>query len=301
VVAVEIATPRIQRDKYRKPQELTLTVISQPPNFVTRHLLTALALAGALSLILGASEAQRATEQSTATIGPSARIFAPPPGYRLPNGQTYVYSVEWHFFNAGIARVKMEPAGAQQKVSANADSLGMVNALYGIHDHFEAYLDPKTFCSQRVSKHTEEGSRQRDTRIAFEYARHKSVLEERNLKNNQTRHVENDIPGCVTDMVTGFYYLASQPLQPGTIYTFPVNDGKTTEVSAKVETREQVKVPAGNFQAVRVVAEPTNSASKVRAKIWVWFSDNAERIPVQMKSKFGWGTLLFRLQRVERE
>lgn len=277
-------------------------MISQLPKFVTRHSLTTLALAVGLSLIPWASDAQRPPEPSTATIGPSAQIFAPPPGYHLPNGETYVYSVEWHFFNAGIARVKMDSAGAQQKVSANADSLGLVNALYRIHDHFEAYLDPKTFCSQRVSKHTEEGPHQRDIRIAFEYARHKSVLEERNLKNNQTKHIENDIPGCVTDMVTGFYYLASQPLQSGNTYIFPVNDGgKTIEVSAQVEARELVKVPAGGFQAIRVVAEPTSGPAKVKAKIWVWFSNNPERIPVQMKSKFGWGTLLFRLQRVEKQ
>ncbi|HYL17011.1 MAG TPA: DUF3108 domain-containing protein [Terriglobales bacterium] len=278
-------------------------MISQTRKSETNLFLAALALAVVcgFSAMLWAGDSQLAKEQPAATIGRLGKISAPPPGYRLPNGQTYVYSVEWHFLNAGIARVKMESAGAQQKVSANADSLGMVNLLYRVHDRFEAYLDPKTFCSQRVAKHTEEGSHQRDTRIAFEYARHKSVLEERNLKNNQTKHIENDIPGCVTDVITGFYYLASQPLQSGNTYTFPVNDGgKTTEVSARVEATEQIKVPAGNFQAIRVVAEPTGGLLKGRAKIWVWFSDNPDRVPVQMKSKFGWGTLFFRLHRVEK-
>ena len=260
----------------------------------------AVAVCGVSSIFWG-SDAQSPDQPPIATIGPAARIFAPPPSHRFPNGQTYVYSVEWHFLNAGIARVRMESAGAQQKVSANADSLGVVNALYGIHDRFEAYFNPKTFCSQRVAKHTEEGSRHRDTHVQFDYTNHKSVLDEKNLKNNQTRHIENDIPGCVTDMITGFYYLASQPLQSGATYIFPVSEGgKTTEVSATVAAREQIKVPAGRYQAVRLVAEPTSGPLKGRTKISVWFSEDADRIPVQMKSKLGWGTLLFRLQRVEK-
>lgn len=259
------------------------------------------AVCGVPSVFWG-RDAQSTDPPPNATIGPAARIFAPPVNHRFPNGQTYVYAVEWHFFNAGIARVKMEAAGQQQKVSANADSLGMVNVLYGIHDRFEAYFNPQTFCSQRVTKHTEEGSRQRDTRVQFDYANHKSVLDEKNLKSNQTKHTENDIPGCVTDMISGFYYLASQPLQSGSTYTFPINDGgKTTEVSAKVEAKEQIKVPAGKYQAIRLIAEPTSGPLKGKTKISVWFSDDAERTPVQMKSKLGWGSLLFRLQRIEKQ
>ncbi|PYX82263.1 MAG: hypothetical protein DMG70_15695 [Acidobacteria bacterium] len=273
------------------------------PTLVTNLRFAALvaAVCGVSSIFWG-SDAQSPDQPPIATIGPAARIFAPPVNHRFPNGQTYVYAVEWHFLNAGIARVKMESAGRQQKVSANVDSLGVVNALYGIHDRLEAYFNPKTFCSQRVTKHTEEGSRKRDTHVQFDYANHKSLLDEKNLKNNQTRHIENDIPECVTDMITGFYYLASQPLQSGAIYIFPVNEGgKTTEVSAKVEARERIKVPAGRYQAVRLVAEPTTGPLKGKTKIAVWFSDDGERLPVQMKSKLGWGTLLFRLQRVEKQ
>jgi hypothetical protein len=274
-------------------------MIKQPTN--NRQVAALVIVVCGVSSMLCGSDEQSPDPPPMATIGAAARIFAPPPSHRFPNGQTYVYSVEWHFLNAGIARVKMEPAGPQQKVSANADSLGLVNALYGIHDRFEAYFNPKTFCSQRISKHTEEGSRHRDTHVHFDYANHKSVLDEKNLKNNQTRHSENDIPGCVTDMVTGFYYLASQPLQSGSTYIFPINEGgKTTEVLAKVEATEQIKVPAGRYQAVRLVAEPTSGPLKGKTKISVWFSEDKDRVPVQMKSKLGWGTLLFRLQRIEK-
>jgi hypothetical protein len=235
------------------------------------------------------------------SAAPSAQIVPPPPDYHFPDGQTYVYGVEWHLFNAGIARVGLRDDGAEQHVTATAVSAGVVSALYKVSDHFEAFFDHR-FCSQRVLKHIEEGSHSRQSELHFDYPRGKSVLSEKNLRNGEEKHAENDIPVCVTDVVSGFYYLASLPLQVGNAYAFTVNDGgKTNEVTAHVETREKVKVPAGTFQTVRVKAEAISGVMKGKGTVWAWFTDDATHTPVQMRSKLGWGTLLFRLQRVEKE
>ena len=237
----------------------------------------------------------------TATIGPSAQILSPPANYRFPDGQSYVYAAEWHLFNAGTATVKLESTGTEQKVTAIADSAGVANVLYGVHDRFEARFDPKTFCSLGLTKHTEEGPHKRDTHVTFDYPKRKSMLQEKNLKTGENKQVENDIPPCVTDVVTGFYYLASLPLQPGNSYTFPVNDGgKTAEVTARVEGKEKIKVPAGEFQTIRVAAEANSGTLKGRGRVWAWFTDDANHTPVQMRAKLSWGTLLFRLQRIDR-
>ncbi len=234
------------------------------------------------------------------TIGPAAQVLPPSSSYQFPNGHTYVYSVEWRMVNAGIARVSVDPSGTQQKVTALADSMGVVNLIYTVHDRFESFFDPHTFCSERIVKHSQEGKRRRDTDVLFEYPRRKSVLSETNLKTGEKKHLENDIPACVTDVVTGFYYLASQPLATNSNYTFPISDGgKTTEVSARVETSEQVKVPAGTYQTLRVTAEAISGPLKGKGKVSAWFSNDATHTPVQMRAKLGWGTLLFRLQRIE--
>jgi hypothetical protein len=202
-------------------------------------------------------------------------------------------------FTAGTATVKLNAVNNEQRVTAKADSAGVVNALFRVHDLFEASFDPRSFCSLRVSRHIEEGARQRNLDLHLDYARRKSVLDEKNLKTGELKHTENDIPACVTDVVSGFYYLASLPLQQGASNTFAVNDGKTTEVTARVESREQIKVPAGTFQTVRVRVEAISGSLKGKGEIWVWFTDDANHTPVQMRSKLGWGTLLFRLQRVD--
>jgi hypothetical protein len=237
----------------------------------------------------------------TATIGSAPVAIAPPrPNYPFPDGRGYVYSAEWHLINAGTGMVRMDVAGSERKVTASAESSGAVNVIFPVHDRFESRFDPRTFCSLSIFKHSEEGAHRRETSIHFGYANGKSTLDEKNLKTGETKHVENDLPGCATDIITGFYYLQSLPLQLGERYEFPISDGKTTIVRASVEKREEIRVPAGNFPAVLVTVEATSGPLQSKGKVWVWYSEDASHTPVPMRVKLGWGTLLFRLQRIEK-
>src|SRR5947209_3758440 len=237
----------------------------------------------------------------TPTIGAATAQIAPPrPSYPFPDGRSFVYTTEWHLITAGTGVVRMDASGSDRKVTATAESSGPVNVIFPVHDRFESHFDPRTFCSLSIFKHSEEGSHKRETSIHFDYARKKSTLDEKNLKTGETKHVENDLAGCATDVITGFYYLQSLQLQPGEVYVFPISDGMTTMVRATVEKREQIKVPAGTFPAVLVTVEATSGPLQAKGKVWVWYSDDPNHTPVQMRAKLGWGTLLFRLQRVEK-
>jgi uncharacterized protein DUF3108 len=256
---------------------------------LVRALLLALVLVGPAS-----------SQRPTATIGPTAEILPPPSNYQFPDGQSFVYSVEYHLFSAGTATVTLDSAGTEHRVKAIADSTGVANMVYAVHDRFEARFDPSTFCSLGVTKHTEEGSHKRDTQVTFDYPNRKSILREKNLKTGESKQLDNDIPRCVTDVVTAFFYVAALPLKAGKYYRFPVNDGgKTAEVGAQVEGNEPIKVPAGSYSTIRVSAEAITGNLKGRGKVWAWFTNDASRTPVQMRAKLSWGTLLFRLQRID--
>lgn len=242
----------------------------------------------------------QAPPTAAAQMPDEVRIVAPEPAYKFPNGQTLTYSTDWRLFNAGTATMRMEKAGQEQRVLATADATGFVAILYHVQDRFESFVDPKSYCSLTLSKHTEEGFRRLDTNITFDQTRKKSVLSEKNLKNNQSKQVENDIPGCVTDVVTSPFYIASLPLTANSIYRFPMNDGgKTVVVKATVEGREEVKVPSGTYKAVRVHAAAESGPLKDKGQIWIWYTDDAQRLPVQMKARLFWGTLVFHLQKIE--
>jgi hypothetical protein len=243
---------------------------------------------------------QAHVQAAPSSSAPASQIVPPPPSYHFPHGERFVYSVEWHMFNAGTATILLQHSPTGEHLISTADSAGMVNTMFPVHDVFQADIDPRTFCTSEISKHAEEGSRRLDRKVRFDYSQSKSQVDEHDLKTGDLKHTEFDIPSCVTDVVSGFFYASSLRLQPGLSQVFPVNDrGKTTDVRIEVESRERVKVPSGEFETLRVKAEPLSGAMKAKGVLWVWFSDDERRVPVQMKSKLGYGTLLFRLQRIE--
>lgn len=254
-------------------------------------------------LVPWASASAPAFQAAPASVGPAATIHAPEANHHWPDFETYHYEAEWKLWTAGVATLRMQPGpDGQKQVFGAADSTGFVSLLYKVHDTFESGFDAKTFCSSHIYKHTEEGFRKRETNIHFDYGRGQAILDEKNLKSNETKHVENEIPPCATDVLSGIYYLGTLPLQTGSTYPFPLNDGnKTQTVEAAAEAREQIKVPAGTFRAVRVqLAAAGPAPPKSRGKVWIWYSDDASRIPIQMRARMFWGTLTLRLKRIER-
>jgi len=229
---------------------------------------------------------------------PESRIVPPPVAHEIFENQKLIYSVQWHMLNAGTTTIILRRADSSEHLISTADSQGLVNKIFPVHDIFQADFNPHTFCTHNVAKHSQEGSRRLDRKIVFDYARAKSQVDDIDLKSGKKKHGEFDIPPCVTDVVSGFFYAGSLPLKPGLTEMFPVNDGgKTTDVRLQVEAREPVKVAAGSFSTMRVKANPVNGPLK--GSLWVWVTDDSRHVPVKMKSKLGFATLMFELQRIE--
>jgi len=260
-------------------------------NSAIRHwgnVVVVLALAGTLLL------AQQAPEQKSS-------VRRAPDGFSFANGERLVYQAEWRLFNAGTATLEVSSSGGQQHVHGTADATGAVALLYHVQDRFDSWFDTRTLCSARIIKHTEEGLRRKDTQITFDYARNQAVLEETNLRNSERKRVENPIPDCASDVLSGVFYGATLPLTPGEQYTFPLNDGnKTVDVTVHVEAREDVKTPVGIYHTIRVQPEASSGTLQKKGKIWVWYTDDVQHMPVQMRGRMGWGNLTLSLVRIEK-
>jgi len=282
--------------RYRIPSILIvalLMVSSLPQHAQSRH------VAGTL-LLAGAADAPRAAVVDT--IGPAAMIHPVPAGYSFPHHTVLHYDAEWRLWKAGTASLQIDAAGPEERVTASADSTGVIAMLYRVQDRFESFFDRKSFCSLSLTKHSEEGLHQRDTNIRFDQLRRKAVLDERNLRTGQSKHTEQDTPGCVTDVLSGMFYLASLPLEPGSASMFPLNDGgQTVTVQATTEAREEIKTDAGTFRTVRVQLAADSGALKNRGKVWVWYSDDTSHTLIQVRTRLFWGTLNIRLARIDRE
>jgi hypothetical protein len=253
-----------------------------------------------LLLTLAAAAPFAFAQQASISATPKAVIEPAGDAYRFPTG-TLHYDAEWRLWKAGTAILKIEPLGELEHVTGTAEASGAVAILYRVEDRLESYFDRRSLCSSRILKHSEEGLHKRETVLIFDAARGKSVLDERNLRTGETKHQETDSPACVTDVLSGLYYLGAQRLEPGASHIFPLNDGgKTVDVIAYVEGREDVKTDAGTFHTVRVSVYSDAGPLKGRGKLWIWYTDDAAHLPVQMRSRLFWGTMTLRLTRIEK-
>lgn len=222
----------------------------------------------------------------------------PPPraGFNFPQRQTLTYTVDWRVFSAGTAVIHFESFGDRERVSATADTLGAINMLFHVTDRFQSTFDRAKGCTYEFDKQTVEGRRQINSTLHMDYAQSKSILDEKNLVTGQSKHVESAIPGCMTDLLTGVFYLESQPLVVGQNFVIPVVDAMhNVPVTMKVEGREEIKTTLGIFKTIRV--QPTAEAGVVknRGNIWIWYTDDDRHLPVQMRARLFWGTITFRL------
>ncbi|HUZ45876.1 MAG TPA: DUF3108 domain-containing protein [Terriglobia bacterium] len=207
-------------------------------------------------------------------------------------GETLNYDVNWSIFHAGevTATLLRDPRGASNVfvIKTTARSEGFVSILYKVQDEFRSLFNPDTRCSLGISKQINEGRRHRSVNIAFDSVRQVAVLNERNLSKpkDPPKHGEHEIPPCVQDIVSGFYYLRSQPLRVGDKIHLAVNDGsKTTRVVAVVLDREKLQTPMGTMDALRVEPRVFGTLyKKIKGRMTIWFSDDPHHYPLRIKA-----------------
>ncbi len=228
---------------------------------------------------------------------------APAPGWSFPDRQTLTYAVEWRVFPAGTATVHLQADGAVERITVTGDSQGAINLLFHVSDRFQSSFTRATGCSQSFSRQIMEGRRQVDSDQRVQAAGSGpgvTFYDERNLLSHINLHQTAPTPPCVTDMLSGIFYGGTQALEPGSVFHLPVVSGNhVTPVTLRVEARESVRTPTTTYRAIRV--EPTADSGPVRnrGKLWIWYSDDARHIPVQMRARLFWGTLTFRLTGID--
>jgi hypothetical protein len=180
-----------------------------------------------------------------------------------------------------------------------------VSLLYDVNNEFRSFFSPQSLCSQRMTKKIKEGRRQEDTLIVFDAIRNLALLDERDLRhaNAPAKHAENEIPACVEDVVTAFYYLRRQHLEVGHTIEVPVNDGsKTQRVVVEVQAREKIQTPMRTFDAFRV--EPTGinglltGLLKSKGRMLIWFSADNQQLPLRIKAMTSLGSITGTLRSV---
>ncbi len=228
-------------------------------------------------------------------------VLQPVPGsFLYPQSETLSFTVDWRVFTAGTAVFHLERVGDIEKITATADSVGAVNMLFPVVDGFQSGFNTRTGCSTGFNKQIQEGRRKIASELSFDYEHGKQTQNERNLVKGTATHKDANIPACVTDSLGAMFYTQSQPMEVGQTVSFPLADSmRTVTVGMKVESREEIKTPAGTFQTVKVQATADEGIVKNRGHIWIWYTDDARHLPVQIQARLLWGTITFHLQSID--
>ena len=115
------------------------------------------------------------------------------------------------------------------------------------------------------------------------------------------REGKTPLPSRVSDIISCFYYLRTQPLETGKSLDLEMySRGKVYRISAVVLGREKVETEAGTFDTVKVqpaMRETESAEDRNKGKLFLWFSDDARRLPVMVRTIIPIGSVTARLRR----
>jgi uncharacterized protein DUF3108 len=223
-------------------------------------------------------------------------------------GERFTYNVSWKVFDAGIATMTLAEKMSFQneetyRINATVYSTGIVSALFKVVDVFESFFQARDLCSRRITKRIQEGRRHRETVVTFDAKARRAQMEDRdlNLPDLPAKRTESPVPSCVQDVISALYVIRTRTLRVGELVQFPINDGgRTYDVTVEIQAEEEVRTPAGTFQAFRLEPKVFDGLFKSKGRLFVWVTTDSARMPVQLKAKINIGTITAALTQADR-
>lgn len=216
-----------------------------------------------------------------AAMASQAAAQAPRAPFPFGVGENAQYQVKLGAVSVGSGSLAV--LGAETVQGESALHLRMTISggipLARVNDRYDSWIDADELFSRRFRQNVHQVRYKRDRTFDFFPSRR-----EWRRNNGDTGPMPTDKP---LDDVSFLYYARTLPLAPGETYTvnrYFKQDGNP--VVLRVLRRERVKVPAGTFNTV--VVRPviqTDGLFGEGGQAEVYFTDDARRIPVLVKSR----------------
>ena len=249
-------------------------------------------VAATAAALVGTADFRRSTPDSRGAVTPAPTIRAPG---KLPFhvGERLTYQAKVNFLNAGSATMDVEgieDVRGRATYHTVFDVRGKV-LFFHVNDHYESWFDTTDLVSLHHIQHIDETKYSADRTYDFYPDRRVYV------RNG----VENPSVPDPLDEGSFIYFMRSIPLEVGKTYEFNrYYHLDRNPVIIKVERREHISVPAGEYDAI--VVQPVIKSKGLfseNGQAEVWFADDSSRTLLRLKSKLPVGTLYLELKQVE--
>jgi len=212
-------------------------------------------------------------------------------------GEDLVYEIHFGVVSAGEARMRIEPETVTIQGRECYHILSLVktsdffSSFFKVDDRVETFMDVAGLFPWRYEKHIREGKYKADRSARFDPLAGLAVSGKDTIQ----------IAPYTQDVLSIIYYLRTLEMQPGdSILIDNYEDKKFFPLTVRVKKQETVKVPAGKFSCLLI--EPglrAGSFIEQKGKMWIWLSSDSRRLPVKIKSKISFGSIVMELKKVK--
>jgi hypothetical protein len=208
-------------------------------------------------------------------------------------GERFDYAAKVNFVGAGSASMivqDIETVRGHPTYHTVFDVRGGL-LFYHVNDHYESWFDTTTLVSLHHTQSVDQNGKHIER--VYDFYPERRVY----VRNGQ----ENPSVADPLDEGSFIYFMRSIPLVVGKTYEFNrYYHPDRNPVIIKVERREHIRVPAGEFDAivVRPIIKSRGLFSQ-GGEAEVWFADDSSRAVLRLRSKLAFGTLTLELKRAE--
>lgn len=231
---------------------------------------------------------------STSSLGATGAAMA---GNGLPEydgstlrvGERLTYNVTFSEF-AVAGRIEMEVVEQGNffgqdgyQIRTKAESIGQVRSLFGDIDHqYTAYVNPRTAIPYRLVRSIRQGKESTEDTIVFDQGKQQATFSDDSSVGIS--------PGTF-DLTSLIYAMRLQGVPETGKRKFTVLlDKELVEFEAVSKGKERLVTQTGSYTAIQVKLYPQNKKYK-KYRGYVWFSDDAQRLPLAIKATLSFGEL----------
>jgi len=209
--------------------------------------------------------------------------------------ETLYYEISYGPFDVGNSTMEVKNnEDGTVSIITRARSKGWVDDVYPVDDFAESIVeDFDDLVPVKYTLRTSEGKGRKHREVLFDHVDNKATY----IDHLSQVNTEYDIPDKVFDPLAAFFYTRRLILEPGKDQIVPMFDSKKFwSMDVKVIKHQTVKVPAGTFETVLI--SPVMQSEGIFSRsgdMYIWVTDDVQRIPVLIKSKVLIGSIKVKL------
>ena len=164
------------------------------------------------------------------------------------------------------------------------------SSVYLIDDQIDTWLDINDLYTKKIKRSIKQGNYKKESETKNYYEKSISVT------NKDTTLIN----GFLFDPYSLFYLLRTKPLILGqTIKINTFNGKKITPIQIVTKAEETINTVFGSFNCL--VIKPFREGStllKNKGDMMIWFSNDKKRLPIQIKIKLQYGSMLLKIKEI---